>query len=151
MRQNPDPMECNPNPNQLDDLVESYVEEYSNLNTTMDEIDSYMDVLEQKTDNLYSELKQLLEDNRKARQEFSKESAASAAEPTDTATEESQEMIGALSLQVMNDTTECDKSNPVSSNDHSKSCDDNVTTNEANNNDKEISSDEGSLKEDSKQ
>jgi len=148
MRLNPDPMECNPNPSQLDDLVETYVEEYSNLNTTMDEIDSFMDSLEQKTDNLYSELKQLLEENRKARQEFSKEGSANAAQSADIETEKSQELIGALSLQVTDDTTECEKSNLDPSIDHSKCCGDNITTTDGENNEEETCSG-GSPKEDS--
>jgi len=135
MRLNPDPMEPNQNSNQLEDLVESYVQEYSSLNTAMDEIDSFMDVLEQKTDSLYSEIKQLVEDNRKARESMgselsAKESMGSVATSTDTAqpiggaeAEKSQELMGSLSLHAADDMTESNQSNVASSIDQSKSRD----------------------------
>ena len=47
--------------------------EYSSLNATMDEINSFMDALERQNDNLFTKLQQLLENNQQTRQEMEAE------------------------------------------------------------------------------
>lgn len=51
----------------LEELDSAYAEEYLSLNTVIDEIDSYMDVLEARTDHLYSKLSEMLEDTKRER------------------------------------------------------------------------------------
>lgn len=50
-----------------------YFAEYSNLNSTMDEIDAFMSSLEQKNDSLYAKLQDLLHENRATLQAFQEE------------------------------------------------------------------------------
>ena len=47
--------------------------QYSSLNATMDEINSFMDALEKQNDNLFTKLQQLLENNQQTRQEMEAE------------------------------------------------------------------------------
>lgn len=58
-----------------DDLGE-LDEEYSNLNSVMDEIDTFMNSLEQKNDSLCERLQDLLRENRAALQAFQAEREA---------------------------------------------------------------------------
>lgn len=110
--------------------MDSYVQEYSSLNTTMDEIDSFMDTLEQKTDNLYSELKQLLEDNKKARLSFTSDTAANDDSEQIAGEAKSQEMLASLSLHPTDDTTESKKTKSVTFDESTKSLGNNNATTE---------------------
>ncbi len=47
--------------------------EYENLNSTLDQLDSCLDVLEQQNDSLYERMLQLLESNRQTREELQRE------------------------------------------------------------------------------
>ncbi|KAJ8300693.1 hypothetical protein KUTeg_022212 [Tegillarca granosa] len=61
----------------LDSMVQQATEEYSDLNNTLDQLDTWMTNLEAQNDSLYSRLQDLLENNRQTRIEIQQENAKS--------------------------------------------------------------------------
>ncbi|KAL4232847.1 hypothetical protein ACF0H5_007534 [Mactra antiquata] len=51
-------------------MVQAYTQEYENLDHTLNEIDTWMNKLEEQNDTLNSELDDLLESSKQARQEL---------------------------------------------------------------------------------
>merc|ERR1719270_1351451 len=71
MRLNPDPLENYNEENvDLNDIVETYAQEYNTLDQTLDQLDSCLDSLEARNGDLYSRLQELLEDSRQTRNEL---------------------------------------------------------------------------------
>ncbi|XP_046370278.1 UPF0184 protein-like [Haliotis rufescens] len=57
----------------LESLVDGCAQEYSDLNNTLDKLDECLNTLEERSDDLYSKFKDLLESSRQARQELEEE------------------------------------------------------------------------------
>ena len=78
--------------------------EYENLNSTLDQLDSCLDVLEQQSDSLYERMAQLLGSNKQTRQELEEANKAGSAGGTksDTSPKE-QDKVGELEAMDTDD------------------------------------------------
>lgn len=72
----------------IESMVEAYAQEYDNLDHTLDEIDSWMNKLEEQNDSLNAQLDELLESSRQTRKELQQQNESELME-TDNLTDSS--------------------------------------------------------------
>ncbi|XP_055914216.1 UPF0184 protein CG14818 [Eupeodes corollae] len=65
---NPSPNKSYESKNEIENVVESDLAEFESVNDSLDELSTALDFMEQRTDNIMAQLKELLHSNREIRQ-----------------------------------------------------------------------------------
>ena len=65
-------------------IIFDCIAEYNSVNNALDEINAFMDVLEERSDNLFAKVQQLLEDSRHTRLQAQVDQESAQEKPSDS-------------------------------------------------------------------